>query len=185
LIFLEDATFVLKEAETSKADIEGALQEQIGHGKQLLEMGEAACYLASVVRLRPETRKQMQWALTVGVQAFQDLREMVADWTSREGVSPEGAQDLGPLVAEMDRYRAELALSSQGRPRDTGPDHRAFPQVGTPEWGRMNQRRAELIRKSLRGELSEGERQEYETLQRLSLAAVEATFPRQDDNGGN
>ena len=52
-----------------------------------------------------------------------------------------------------------------------------FPDVGTPEWGIMNQRRAELIRKDIRGELTEAEREEYEVLQRLSLAAVDAAFP--------
>jgi hypothetical protein len=50
----------------------------------------------------------------------------------------------------------------------------AFPKPGTAEWGQMNRRRAELIRKNLRGELSAEEREEYETLQRLSLAALEA-----------
>ncbi len=58
-----------------------------------------------------------------------------------------------------------------------GADPEAVPQVGTAEWGRMNRRRAELIRKKLSGELTESEREEYETLQRLSLAAVDASFP--------
>lgn len=64
---------------------------------------------------------------------------------------------------------------------DTAGDGAAFPQVGTAEWGEMNRKRAELIRKKIRGELSESEREECETLQRLSLAEVEASFPRQDE----
>jgi hypothetical protein len=48
----------------------------------------------------------------------------------------------------------------------------------------MNRRRAELIRKNIRGELSEGERKEYETLQRLSLARVEALLSRQGKTSG-
>ncbi len=58
-----------------------------------------------------------------------------------------------------------------------GADPEAVPQVGTDEWSRMNRRRADLIRKKLGGELTESEREEYETLQRLSLAAVDALFP--------
>ncbi len=53
----------------------------------------------------------------------------------------------------------------------------SFPKPGTPEWGKMNQRRAELIRKDVSGTLSESERIEYESLQRLSLAALEEAFP--------
>jgi hypothetical protein len=53
-----------------------------------------------------------------------------------------------------------------------------FPTVGTPEWGRMNQRRAELIRKKVRAELTEAERQQYEWLQRKSLEALDAAHPR-------
>jgi hypothetical protein len=175
--FVEDLTAALKETEPSKSAIEEALKDQIGNGKRLLEMGEAACYLASVGRLQSETRDQMAWALTVGVKAFRDLREMVADWTRRhDGLSLEGEQALGPLVAEMDSLRTELASqTTQG----TNGEHAAFPQVGTAEWGKMNQRRAELIRKNLRGELSEAEREEYETLQCRSLLAVDAAFPLQ------
>ncbi len=55
-----------------------------------------------------------------------------------------------------------------------------FPRTGTPEWGQMNRRRAELIRKNLRGELSPAEREEYERLQRLSLAALESSLPGYD-----
>lgn len=64
---------------------------------------------------------------------------------------------------------------------DTAGDGAAFPQVGTAEWGEMNRKRAELIRKKIRGELSESEREECETLQRLSLAEVEASFVGQGD----
>jgi hypothetical protein len=52
-----------------------------------------------------------------------------------------------------------------------------FPQVGTEAWGLMNRRRAELIRKKLRGELTAEEQQLYETLQRRSLEALEQAFP--------
>jgi hypothetical protein len=53
-----------------------------------------------------------------------------------------------------------------------------FPEVGTEAWGRMNRRRAELIRKKVRGELPEEEREEYEALQRGSLEKLERAFPR-------
>jgi hypothetical protein len=182
--FMEDAALTLtlaaKESEPIKADIDEALKDEIGHGRRLLEMAEAACHLASVGRLQPETRGHMKWALTAGAQAFRELQEMATEWTRRHGSSLDGAQELGPLVAEMDGCRAELASIAQERQEAPRTDP-AFPQVGTAEWGRMNQRRAELIRKHIRGELTEAERQEYETLQRSSLAAAEASFPRQGD----
>jgi hypothetical protein len=53
-----------------------------------------------------------------------------------------------------------------------------LPAVGTPEWGRMNQRRAELIRKKNRKGLSPDEQIEYERLQRLSHEVLETQFPR-------
>ncbi len=53
----------------------------------------------------------------------------------------------------------------------------AFPVVNTPEWDAMNRRRAELIRKDIAKGLSPAEREEYERLQRLSLAAVVKAFP--------
>jgi hypothetical protein len=174
--FVEDFTFALKETEPTKAAIEDAIKEQIEHGRRLLDMAEAACYLASVKRLQPDTQKDMESALTTGVRAFRDLQEMVADWMRRHGESLEGAEDLGPLVVDMDRCRAELAFGSQQR--DTGADLEGFPKVGTAEWGQMNERRAELIRKNIRGELSAEEREEYERLQRLSLAAVDVAYPR-------
>jgi hypothetical protein len=55
-------------------------------------------------------------------------------------------------------------------------DESEFPAIGTPEWGQMNRRRAELIRKKLREELSGDERGEYERLQRRSLESVDAAF---------
>jgi hypothetical protein len=54
----------------------------------------------------------------------------------------------------------------------------AFPAVNTPEWDAMNERRAELIRKDLDEGLNPAERQEYERLQRMSLAAAVKAFPR-------
>jgi GNAT superfamily N-acetyltransferase len=53
-----------------------------------------------------------------------------------------------------------------------------FPAVGTEAWGIMNCRRAELIRRKVRGGLSDGEEQELEQLQRETLAAVDRAFPR-------
>ena len=59
-----------------------------------------------------------------------------------------------------------------------------FPHVGTAEWGRMNRKRAELIRKKIRGELSGEERELYETLQRRSLEELERTFRPGGAGGG-
>lgn len=63
------------------------------------------------------------------------------------------------------------------RGEETDPDG-DFPASGTPEWGQMNRRRAELIRKKNRRGLSPDEQIEYERLQRLSHEALEAQFPR-------
>lgn len=178
---VEDVNFALEETKPSKAGIEEALQDQIGDGRRLLEMAEAACYLASVPRLRPDTHKHMVRALTDAVQAFRDLQEMVANWIEQHHVSLTGEQELTPLLAKMEQFRDELGLSLQQRQRETSGGDAAFPQIGTAEWGEMNRKRAELIRKNVRGELTESERQEYETLQRLSLAAVDASFPQQGD----
>jgi hypothetical protein len=52
-----------------------------------------------------------------------------------------------------------------------------LPAVNTPEWDAMNERRAELIRKDLDEGLSATEREEYERLQRISLAAAARAFP--------
>jgi len=144
-------------------------------------MAEAACYLASVPSLRPETCKHMMRALTDAVQAFRDLQEMVANWMRHHNLSLTGEQELAPLIAKMEQFRTELASSLPQRQQDTAGENAAFPRMGTAEWGEMNQKRAELIRKKIRGELSDSELQEYETLQRLSLSAVEASFPRQGD----
>ncbi len=71
--------------------------------------------------------------------------------------------------------------SSPGGPGQAPlPSKGDFPRAGTPEWARMNRRRAELIRKHIRGELSATEHAEYERLQRLSLAALEASLPGYD-----
>jgi hypothetical protein len=53
-----------------------------------------------------------------------------------------------------------------------------FPAINTPEWDAMNERRAELIRKDLDEGLTPAERDEYERLQRISLAAAAKAFPR-------
>ena len=60
---------------------------------------------------------------------------------------------------------------------DTERQSAEFPTIGTPEWGRMNRRRAELIRKKLRGQLTEDEHRQYEWLQRRSLEALNAACP--------
>jgi len=71
----------------------------------------------------------------------------------------------------------ELTNGTGAYGEEMEPDRR-FPAVGTPEWGRMNQRRAALIRKKNRQGLSPEEQAEYERLQRLSREALEAQFPR-------
>lgn len=58
-----------------------------------------------------------------------------------------------------------------------------FPAVGTEAWGSMNRRRAELIRKKNRQALTPEEQSEYETLQRLSQAALEQAFPAPPGDG--
>jgi hypothetical protein len=52
-----------------------------------------------------------------------------------------------------------------------------FPQVRTEEWGAMNRRRAELIRKKNREGLTPEENTEYQRLQQLSRAELERAFP--------
>jgi uncharacterized protein YnzC (UPF0291/DUF896 family) len=52
-----------------------------------------------------------------------------------------------------------------------------FPTVGTKEWGLMNRRRAELIRKKNRQGLSAEERFEFDRLQRLCFSALEESSP--------
>ncbi len=81
--------------------------------------------------------------------------------------------------AELEALFGFAGLSGRATPAAAG--HRAednFPGAGTPEWGRMNRRRAELIRKKIRGELNEQERELYETLQRRSLEELERAYPR-------
>ena len=177
--FVEDYALALKDSEPSKADLEDALREQIGHGRQLLEMVEVACRLASVAPLRPNIHRAMESSLAVGLKAFRDLQETVADWTRRHGVSPEGERDLGFLVVEMTHCRAELAFRSQEHHSNAVADPLAFPELGTTEWAEMNRRRAELIRKNICSALSEEEREEYETLQQMSLAALDSSFSQQ------
>lgn len=63
-------------------------------------------------------------------------------------------------------------------------EHRSeFPAIGTEEWGIMNRRRAELIRKKNRQALTPEELSEYESLQRQSQAALEQCFPAPPGNG--
>jgi hypothetical protein len=71
----------------------------------------------------------------------------------------------------------EPTNETAGRSKQTDAN-RDFPAVGTPEWGQMNQRRAQLIRKKNRQGLSPDEQVEYERLQALSHEALETNFPR-------
>ncbi len=121
------------------------------------------------------------------IQAFRDLlAEALArasqaprpvDWGRARAAEEAHAQAAGPAAPTPDDPHAQPAAATGKEAADPA----AFPRVGTPEWSRMNRRRAELIRKDIRGELTAGERDEYETLQRLSLAALEASFPRYGD----
>jgi hypothetical protein len=52
-----------------------------------------------------------------------------------------------------------------------------FPVPGTAEWGKMNQRRAELLDRQAIGQLSAEEECELELLQTGSLAAVNRAIP--------
>lgn len=58
------------------------------------------------------------------------------------------------------------------------PDVQSFPLPGSPAWGYMNEKRARLIRKKVRGTLAPDESEELELLQRESLAIVDRLFPR-------
>jgi hypothetical protein len=53
----------------------------------------------------------------------------------------------------------------------------AFPTIGTEEWGLMNRRRSELIRKKYRQGLTAEEQAEFERLQRLCFSAIREKFP--------
>src|SRR5918994_1539575 len=59
-------------------------------------------------------------------------------------------KDLGRLAANPLELSGPVAATTADA--DGPPDllDQPFPAVGTPEWGRMNQRRAELIRKKVR-----------------------------------
>src|SRR5262245_56319533 len=73
----------------------------------------------------------------------------------------------------------------RGRPEGSGdPDTPAtaevddsFPAIGTEEWGLMNRRRSELIRKKNRQGLTAEERAEFERLQHFCFSAIEERFP--------
>jgi hypothetical protein len=94
------------------------------------------------------------------------------------------ARQLGRPVQDLLAETLELSFPPQGRSQTLPTAGQSpappadFPRVGTPEWGRMNRRRAELIRKEIAGTLTPDERQEYELLQRESLAALDGAFPR-------
>lgn len=49
--------------------------------------------------------------------------------------------------------------------------------VGTAEWDRLTERRAELIDKKHEEGLTDAECEEYERLQRISDAAISVAFP--------
>jgi GNAT superfamily N-acetyltransferase len=90
-----------------------------------------------------------------------------------------------PRSTRKDLLAAVLALGLGGAPPDSAASPTAatsavadVPAIGTPEWGRMNQERAALIRKKVRGELSDDELVRYEYLQSRSLASIEVAFPR-------
>jgi hypothetical protein len=115
--FLDDVALALRDATSgqasagspSKADIEAELKVQIGHGRQLLEMAEAACSdLASYVKLQPTVHKVLTDALSETAKYFRYFQEMLADRTHRHGQSLDGAQELPALVSRLDNCRAEL-----------------------------------------------------------------------------
>ncbi len=53
----------------------------------------------------------------------------------------------------------------------------SFPVPGTPEWDKMNQRRAELIHKKVYSSLTAEEEAEFEYLQRRTREAVNTAYP--------
>lgn len=105
--------------------------------------------------------------------------DMDGSWDDENAAYTAGCQKYG-----TDPFLVRL-VADRGEETRTDGD---FPAVGTPEWGRMNQRRAELIRKKNRQGLSSDEQVEYERLQRLSHEALETRFPRpslhSDPDGG-
>jgi hypothetical protein len=87
-------------------------------------------------------------------------------------------KDLGRLTANASEKSGPSPVANSDADGSAEHAPESFPAVGTPEWGQMNQRRAELIRKKVRGELTEAERRQYEWLQRKSLEALDAVHPR-------
>jgi hypothetical protein len=132
--------------------------------------------LAAVLRLLQQETKAFRDLLAEALSRASEASQPV-DWGRVRAAEEAHALAASPAAPTPDdRHAPPPAATGQD-----APDRAAFPRVGTPEWGRMNRRRAELIRKHIRGELTAGERDEYETLQRLSLAALEASFPRYGD----
>ena len=72
-----------------------------------------------------------------------------------------------------------------GRPQGSGDSDApatvevddSFPVVGAEEWGLMNRRRSEAIRKKNRQGLTANERAEFERLQHLCLSAIREKLP--------
>jgi hypothetical protein len=104
----------------------------------------------------------------------------------RNGDDIHGAEDLKEIESDIEDMLARL--ENEWPWRNPGREERAkedstvnadddFPQVGTKEWGTMNRRRAELIRKKNREGLTPEENTEYQRLQQLSQAALERAFP--------
>jgi hypothetical protein len=115
--FLDDIALALRDATSagaspaspSKADIEAELKTQLGHGKELLEIAEAACRdLGSYVKLQPTVHKVLTGALAETARHFRDLHEMLAGWTQRHAQALKGAEDVCPLARKLDDCRAEL-----------------------------------------------------------------------------
>lgn len=61
---------------------------------------------------------------------------------------------------------------------DTVEGDGSFPALCTEEWGAMNRRRSELIRKKNRQKMTAEERDEFDRLQHLCFAAIDERFPR-------
>lgn len=61
-----------------------------------------------------------------------------------------------------------------------GAAHDQTVTVGTPEWDRLTERRAQLISKKNRQGLTDAEWAEYEILQERSRKAIAITFPPPD-----
>ncbi len=97
------------------------------------------------------------------------LMDIVAVAGGRERIAP-GLDARYGRAADNATQQAALARAMVGT--------EAFPAANTPEWDAMNERRAELIRKDLAEGLTPAERDEYERLQRMSLAVAVKAFPR-------